>query len=105
MATITFSPFIQQHISCPAGEAFGQTVQEVLDAYFDKYPWIRGCILDNKGLLRPRLLLSVDGVIVTDRTGLSEPVHVRAKLHIREVLLDAEYEDRLEGQKIPMRGH
>jgi hypothetical protein len=47
----------------------------------------------------------VDGVMVTDRKGLSDPVHVRAAIHIQEVLWDDEYADVLEGQPIPMRGH
>jgi hypothetical protein len=93
MATVTFSPFIQQHISCQTGEAFGNTVREVMEAYFEKHANIRGCILDERGVIRPRLSLFVDGVIATDRVSLSEPVHACAQIFICEVPLDTEYED------------
>ena len=93
MATVAFSPFIQQLVSCPTGEAFGNTVREVLDAYFEKHPHARGCLLDEHGSLRPRLWISVDGVMVTDRIALSDPVHAWARLYTCQVPLDPEYEE------------
>ena len=93
MATVTFSPFIQQCVMCPMEEVFGNTVREVLDAYFEKHQLARGCILDDRSGLRPRLALAVDGIWATDRAGLSEPVHARASVHICQVPLDVEYEE------------
>ena len=91
MATVTFSPFIQQLVSCPTGEAFGNKVREVLDAYFEKHQHARGCLLDEQGSLRPRLWISVDGVMVTDRIGLSDPVHAWASVYTCQAPLDTEY--------------
>jgi hypothetical protein len=92
MATVIFPPLIQQHITCPPMEVFGNTVREVLEAYFEKHGRARGYILDDQGRLRPRLALYVDGVAVDDRAGLSDPVHARAKVHVLPMPLDTEYE-------------
>jgi hypothetical protein len=93
MATVNFTPFIQRHVSCPPLEVFGNTVREVLEAYFETHQRARGYILDQQDCLRPRLGLSVDGVIAADRTGLSDPVHARASIYIFQKPLDTEYEN------------
>jgi sulfur-carrier protein len=93
MALVIFSPFIQQHVPCPPLEVFGNTVGEVLAAYFDKHRHARGYILDEQGCLRPRLSLFVDGVIAADRIGLGDPVHAHAKVHVQQMPLNTEYED------------
>ena len=92
MATVIFPPHLQQHVPCPTQEVFGNTVREVLEGYFEKHRRARGYILDDQGCLRPRLALYVDGVVVTDRHGLSDPVHARARVHVLPVPLDTEYE-------------
>jgi hypothetical protein len=92
MATVTFTPFIQHYISCPATEVFGNTVREVLEAYFAQHWRVRGYILDDQGCLRPRLSLYVDGALVEDRIGLSDPVHARANVQVFHMPLDIEYE-------------
>jgi hypothetical protein len=92
MATVIFAPFIQQHVSCPPMEVFGNTMREILEGYFEKHRRVREYILDERGCLRPRLALYVDGVIATDRRELSEPVHARAQVHICPMPADTEYE-------------
>jgi hypothetical protein len=93
MATVIFPPLIQSHVPCPPTEVFGSTVREVLEAYFEKHPRVRGYILDEQGRLRPRLALYVDGVVVGDRVALSDPVHARARAHVLTMPLDTEYEN------------
>ena len=93
MAKVNFARFIQAYFPCPPLEVFGQTVQEVLEAYFKEHPHVRGYILDDQGRLRPRLALYVDGAVVCDRAGLSDPVHAHANVHVLAVPLDPEYED------------
>jgi hypothetical protein len=93
MATVVFTPFIQRHVSCPPLEVFGNTVREVLEAYFEKYRSVRRYILDDEGCLRPRLSLYVDDVIAADRIDLTDPVHARAQVFIFHAPLDTEYEN------------
>jgi hypothetical protein len=78
MATVMFTPFIQQYIPCPPQEVFGNTAREVLEAYFETHGRARGYILDDQGCLRPRLSFYVDGALPIDRAGLSDPVHAHA---------------------------
>jgi hypothetical protein len=92
MATVTFTPFIQSYAPCPSQEAFGNTVREVLEVYFETQPLARGYLLDDQGRLRPRLMLYVDGVPLDDRVGLSDPVHARARVFVQQMPLDDEYE-------------
>jgi hypothetical protein len=92
MATVIFTPFIQHHVPCPPLEVFGNTIGEILEAYFEKHQRVRGYILDGHGHLRPRLALYVDGVLATDRTALSDPVHAHARVFIQQMPLDTEYE-------------
>jgi hypothetical protein len=93
MATVSFTPFIQHYVSCPSMEVFGNTVREVLEAYFEKHRRVRGYILDDQGWLRPRLLVLVDGVHVGDRIELSDPVHAHANVHVLHMPVDTEYEN------------
>jgi hypothetical protein len=92
MATITFTSFIQHYAPCPPQEVFGNTLREVLEAYFETHRRARAYLLDEQGGLRPRLAVYVDGVLVTDRVGLSDPVHARASLFVQHSPLDADYE-------------
>jgi hypothetical protein len=92
MATVVFGPFIQQYVTCPPMEAPGHSVREVLENYFREFRRIRGYILDDRGRLRPRLTVYVDGAVIVDRVELSDPVHHRARVCVQPVLLDTEYD-------------
>jgi hypothetical protein len=93
MATVTFSPFIQHHVGCTNMEAPGNSVREVLASYFQVHRGVQRFILDDENCLRARLTVSVDGILIEDRIGLSDPVHVKAKILVHEVPLDSEYEE------------
>jgi hypothetical protein len=82
MATVVFSPEIGQHISCPPLTVFGQTVKEILDGYFQRNKHVRDYIFDERGLLRARLAVFVDGVLAQDRIGLTDPVHLQANIFV-----------------------
>ena len=93
MARVSFTPFIEQYIACPSLEVFGNTVREFLEGYFERHRRARGHLLDDRGCLRPRLSLSVDGVPIADRASLSDPVHAHARIQVSQVPLDTEYEN------------
>jgi hypothetical protein len=83
MATVTFTPEIQSHLPCLPRVVFGQTVREVLEAYFEWHGRARHYILDERGCLRPRLAVFVDGVVAPSnsaqrsRTPECQGVHLR----------------------------
>jgi hypothetical protein len=82
MATLSFSPVIQQHVSCPSLTVFGETVKEILDVYLEKHRRLRGYLLDERGCLRARLAVFIDGVLVQDRNRLSDPVPTNAQVFV-----------------------
>lgn len=82
MATLTFSPVIQNYISCPPHTVFGDTVKDILDDYFESHKRVRDYILDERGYLRPKLAVFIDGVLVQDRFRFSDPVHVNAQVFV-----------------------
>ncbi|HEV3443849.1 MAG TPA: hypothetical protein VG099_04355 [Gemmataceae bacterium] len=93
MATVVFAPFIQHHVKCPPMVASGGTVRDVLETYFQEHHRVRGYILDERGCLRSRLAVFVDGAIVMDRAALTDPVHAHAQVFVQVVPLDTEYEN------------
>jgi hypothetical protein len=88
MATVVFAPFIQHFVKCPPMEASGNSVREVLEAYFQEFRQVRSYILDERDCLRPRLTVYVDGNALEDRVGLSDPVHLRARVFVQAMQID-----------------
>ena len=74
MTKVVFTPNIQRHVACPEAEAPGITVREVLDAVFTENRRARSYVLDDQGALRRHMSIFVDGVLMLDRTRLSDAV-------------------------------
>jgi hypothetical protein len=64
----------------------GATLREVLDALFEVYPQLRGYVLDERGALRHHVVCFVDGVVVQDKSGLSEAVPPSGEVHVFQAL-------------------
>lgn len=88
MATVVFSSFIQGYARCPEMEAPGNSVREVLENYFQEFLPVRSYIFDDQGCIRPRLAVFVDGVVVEDRIGLTDPVHLHARVFVQAMPID-----------------
>lgn len=86
VAAVVFARAFQRHVSCPASSVAGATVGEVLGEYFDLHPGVRSYVLDDAGAVRKHVAIFVDGDLVTDRTGLSDPVAESATLHVFQAL-------------------
>jgi sulfur-carrier protein len=86
MPTVSFTRNIQRHVACPDVEAPGRTVREVLDAVFAGNPRARGYVLDDQGALRRHMLLYLDGEVIHDRAGLSDPVGERSTIYVFQAL-------------------
>lgn len=74
MPKVVFTANIQRHVACPDTDAPGGTVREVLEAVFAANPRARGYVLDDQGALRRHMSIFIDGELIRDRNGLSEPV-------------------------------
>ena len=86
MAKVVFTPNIQRHVACPAAEAPGRTVREVLDAVFAANPQARSYVLDDQAALRRHMSIFVDGVLIGDRTRLEDPVGDASTIYVFQAL-------------------
>ncbi len=86
MATVVFTRNLQRHLACPPSSADGSTVGEVLAAVFATNPQARGYILDDHGNLRKHVVVFVDGNMIADRAGLSDPVRPSSEVYVMQAL-------------------
>lgn len=86
MTEVEFAKAFRRHVGCPAANVEGSTVREVLDAYFVLHPDVRSYVLDDVGAVRRHVAVFVDGSLLTDRSGLSDPVTPTSKLHVFQAL-------------------
>ena len=86
MARVVFTPNLQRHVACPATDAPGRTVREVLDAVFAGNPQARGYVLDDQAALRRHMAIFVDGAPLRDRTRLSDAVTDNSQIYVMQAL-------------------
>jgi hypothetical protein len=86
MARVVFTQNIQRHVACPPTEAPGATVREVLDAVFTDNPQARTYVLDDQAGLRHHMSVFVDGILIRDRKGLSDPVGPASQVYVMQAL-------------------
>jgi hypothetical protein len=86
MARVVFTENIQRHVACPAAEAAGSTVREVLDNVFNQNPQARSYVLDDQAALRRHMTIFVDGELVRDRVRLSDPVGQSSNIYVFQAL-------------------
>lgn len=86
MATLEFTPNIQRHVACPRQVVDGATIREVLDAAFADNPRARSYVLDDQNCLRKHINIFLDGVLITDRVKLSDPVTPQSSIYVFQAL-------------------
>lgn len=86
MAKVIFTRNIQRHVECPDVVVSGKTVREVLEAVFVWNPPARSYVLDDQGALRKHMSIFVDGVMIRDRSWLSDPVDEESTVHVFQAL-------------------
>jgi molybdopterin synthase sulfur carrier subunit len=86
MAKIVFTANVQRHVACPQADAVGRTVREVLENAFAENPQARSYVLDDQSALRKHMAVFIDGTIIRDRIGLSDPVTETSTIHVFQSL-------------------
>ena len=86
MPSVAFTRNLQRHVACPPCAMSGATVRESLEEAFALYPKARTYVLDEHGALRFHMAVYVDGVPVTDRQGLSDPVSETGEIFVMQAL-------------------
>jgi sulfur-carrier protein len=86
MATVAFTPNIQRHVACATTKAAGDSVREVLDNLFKGNPRARSYVLDDQAALRRHMNIFIDGQMIRDRVGLSDPVGEMSDIYVFQAL-------------------
>jgi len=86
MPRVSFTRNLQRHVACPPCTVGGHTVGESLEAAFGLYPRVRGYVLDEHGALRFHMAVFVDGVPLSDRRELRDPVSEGAEILVMQAL-------------------
>ncbi len=86
MPRVVFTPNIQRHVECPAMTVGGRTVREVLDNVFAANPRARSYVLDDQAGLRRHMTVFLDGELISDRIGLSDPVGETSTVYVFQSL-------------------
>lgn len=86
MAHVVFTSNLQRHVNCPATEADGDTVREVLDTVFEANKPLRSYVLDDQQALRRHMVVFVDNKPVLDRRHLSDRVAATSEVYVMQAL-------------------
>ncbi|HEY5567635.1 MAG TPA: MoaD/ThiS family protein [Gammaproteobacteria bacterium] len=86
MPQIYFTPNLSRHTECPRSEIAAATVAELLDRYFEKWPDVRGFVLDDQGEVRKHIKVFVDGRNLLDRARLSDPLDGDSEVYVFQAL-------------------
>jgi molybdopterin converting factor small subunit len=86
MARVSFTSNLRRHVDCPAADVDGDTVREVLDAYFTTHPAVRSYVLDEQGRVRRHVAVFVDGDQLTDVVGQTDPTNPGSEVVVMQAL-------------------
>ena len=86
MPRVQFTDNIQRHVKCPPAEVPGETVREVLNAYFSNNSSASSYVLDDQGALRKHMVIFVNSQQITDRDKLSDRVPCDGTVEIIQAL-------------------
>ena len=86
MPTVLFTRALERFLPAPSTTVGGTTVGAALAAVFASRPILRGYVLDDQGALRRHVAIYVNGRLVNDRTGLTDPVGPRDEIYVFQAL-------------------
>jgi sulfur-carrier protein len=86
MPTVSFTANLRRHLPVPDFEVDGATVREALGAVFLLHPQLRSYLVDDQDRLRQHVNVFVNGAMVKDRAGLSDPLAAGDKIWVMQAL-------------------
>ncbi|VVE56037.1 MoaD/ThiS family protein [Pandoraea anhela] len=86
MATVTFAPAIQRHVSVDAQQVDGVSVHEALTQCVSRIPELRGYLFNDQGRLRPHVAVFVDGRLIRDRLALGDGLTSASSVYVAQAL-------------------
>jgi molybdopterin converting factor small subunit len=86
MPTVSFTRALERFLPAPPTAVEGATVGAALAAVFASRPALRGYVLNDQGALRRHVAIYVNGRLVNDRIGLTDPVGPRDEIYVFQAL-------------------
>ncbi|MCI3204584.1 MULTISPECIES: MoaD/ThiS family protein [Pandoraea] len=86
MATVTFAPAIQRHVTIDEQHVDGVSVREALMQCVARMPELRGYLFNDQGSLRPHVAVFVDGRLVRDRRMLGDGLTSASSVYVAQAL-------------------
>ena len=86
MPTVLFTRALERFLPAPSTAVEGATVGTALAAVFASRPALRGYVLDDQGGLRRHVAVYVNGRLVNDSTGLTDPVGPGVVIYVFQAL-------------------
>lgn len=86
MPEVKFTENLRRYLDTAECRVEGTTVREALNRVFETQPRLRGYVLDDQDRLRKHVVVFIDGDMVRDRDGLSDPVSADAELFVMQAL-------------------
>jgi hypothetical protein len=84
--SIEFTPNLKRHVDCPGASIEAASVAELLARYFERWPDVRGYVLDDQGAVRHHVKVLVDGRNIRDRNKQSDALEASSSVHIFQAL-------------------
>ena len=86
MATVHFTSHLQKFASCESVEVAGATLHEALQEALAENTPLRSYVLDEQGHLRRHMTVFIDGQLIADRVGLTDPIQQNSELYVMQAL-------------------
>jgi hypothetical protein len=86
MAIVHFTSHLQSFVNCEPVEVAGRSVGVALQAALTGRDQLRTYILDDQGRLRRHVMIFVDGQMIADRLGLSDPIRAESEVYVMQAL-------------------
>jgi len=86
MASVHFTPNLTRHTECPTATLAAATVAELLARYFERWPNVRGFVLDDQGEVRKHVKVLVDGHNLRDRQHLTDALETNSEVYVFQAL-------------------
>ena len=86
MPTVSFTRALERFLPAPSTAVEGGTVGAALAAVFATRPALRSYVLDDQGILRRHVAVYVNGQMVNDRIGLTDPIGPCDEIYVFQAL-------------------
>ena len=86
MANLHFTQNLTRHTECPSAVLAADTVAELFERYFERWPGVRGYVLDDQGEVRHHVKVLVDGRNIKGRRKLTDHIKSDSEVYVFQAL-------------------